>query len=121
VSVVSVYAAYRVLESDGVHGLGLLLSLVVLEAQPVSLLEDEQFARVTLGVVEPALLAPGLWDDLHVFGGGDTRLSALGCGITGAGVLLDSAVETGASVNAPRGIGSASRPLSLLVLPSSCR
>ena len=79
-------AAQCVFDPTGVDVLRLVLLLVVLEAQTVALLEDEELAGVAVCVGEPALLAPRLRDDLYVFRGSDERLSAVGCGITGAGV-----------------------------------
>ena len=61
-------AAERVLDATGIDVLRLVFVLVVLQAQAVALLEDQQFAGVAVGVREPALLAPGLRHDLDAVG-----------------------------------------------------
>jgi hypothetical protein len=78
-------AAERVLDLPRVDVLHLVLALVVLKAESVSLFEDEDLARVAVRVRQPALLAPGLGDNLHVVGLGDRR--------SGQGSLLGGALS----------------------------
>src|SRR6202521_3057871 len=67
-------AAERVADAARLNVLHLVLSFVVLQAQAMSLANDQQLGSVAVRVREPMLLTPGLRDDLHAARWNDRRL-----------------------------------------------